>query len=144
MPTYAPQPGASEVVSWENQRRQLRDTQATQLAQLQFQRGNTQQGQAVDTGRQAEDFARMRAHLPDAYNRRGLLGSGIQKRGAQDLQQQQDRGSYDLATQYQQMLGQLNLNESQINSQYTGGTASVDAIEAARRADLAAQIREML
>lgn len=144
MPNYAQQPSTSEVVGWENQRRALRDKQGAQVAQIGFDRGNAQQAQAVGTERLAQQYAQMREKLPNQFLQRGLFDSGIQKTAEKQRLLQENNARYDMATQYQQMLGQLNLNEQQANLGYAGGTASIDAAEAARRADLASQIRELL
>ena len=140
--TYAAQtPSAVEFATWMNQRRQLADTYGTTTAQNSFQRGNVQADQATNVQRMGVTQGWETENLPNAFIRRGLWGSGIQKQAEQNLQTKQGWVRSDSANQYQRMLGQIALNQQGASTAYTGGMAGVDSIEAARRSDLASQIR---
>ncbi len=106
-----------------------------------FQRGNVLANRASDFGNLKRQFFNMRNSLPGQYVGRGLMNSGIYKQGLQDFNQNRVQQFGDLARKYQQMVGQLDLQRQQgLESQYAG-LADINAQEAARRAQLASQIR---
>lgn len=141
---YAPAPSASELANWQNQRRTLADTYGYNQANYNYNKGNTQSNYAISTDRLGRDFNAMRQKLPESFAHRGLLGSGIEQRGVNQLAQNQSDQTLDTARAYQQAMGQLDLNQWGGTQAYATGTSGVDAAEAARRADLAAAIQGLV
>jgi hypothetical protein len=131
----------AEQAAYDNQRRRATDTFQFARSNFAFQRGNVQQNQGIDTNKLARQFDQMRERLPGGYARRGLLNSGIYKRGLTNYGLERQSGFADLAAKYQQMLGQLNMNEFGAGIDYGNTIGDINDQERIRRAQLAAALQ---
>lgn len=115
-----------------------------QQSNLQFERGNTQQQEAFQTGQLGQNIGRARQRLPGQYAHRGLLNSGIY--GNSLLQHSQDASNQyrDLSLRFGAMYGQNDMGQQKARLDYDFGMADLDRQEADARAALANQVRGVL
>ena len=139
---YSPSP--SEQYQWGVRRRNNLQGWGRAQAQTNFDRGNINANRATDTRNLATQYDQMRRRLPGQYAGRGLLGSGYHAQGQQDYATARTNAYGDLAQRYQQMLGQLNLDQQGAAQNYYNTAGDINTEEAMRRAELAAQIRGIL
>jgi hypothetical protein len=130
-----------EQESWDNRRRRATDSYQHERSQFAFQRGNVQQNQGLDTNKLARQFDQMRERLPGGYARRGLLNSGIYKRGLTNYGLERQSAFGDLASKYQQMLGQLSMDEFGSGITYGNTIGDINDAERVRRAQIAAALQ---
>lgn len=134
-------PAPTELATWANQRRQVADQYGNTTANLDFQRSQAQAQQSADTGQLAQTWDRTRNNLPGQFAQKGLLDSGIYGGALQRYGQDRTNASSNLALKYQSQLGGYGLQQQQAQSAYTSGTQQIDSSEAARRQDLASQLK---
>lgn len=137
-------PSYSEQNQWAVRRRNSAQSLARNVAQTQFTRGNINANRAAETQSLTDQYNKMRERIPQTFAARGLTNSGIAAQGYQDYGKQRDTAFGDLARRYQQQLGQQSLNEANYYQDYGNQSADVASEEAARRADLAAQLRSLM
>jgi hypothetical protein len=130
-----------EQESWDNRRRRATDSYGVQKAQFSFNRANTQQNQGLDTNKLARKFDQMREQLPSSYASRGLLNSGLYKRGLTNYGIERQAAFGDLTAKYQQMLGQLSLDEYGGGVGYSNTIGDINDAERVRRAQIAAALQ---
>lgn len=130
-----------EMEAWDNRRRRAADTYGVQKAQFAFNRANVQQNQGLDTNKLARQFDQMRERLPGGYAARGLLNSGIYKRGLTNYGLDRQSAFGDLAAKYQQMLGQTSLDEYGAGITYGNTIGDINDQERIRRAQIAAALQ---
>ncbi len=133
----------AEQAAYDNQRRRATDTFQFGQSRYAAQRGNIQQNQGLDTNRLARRFDRMRESLPGGYARRGLLNSGLYKRGLTDMGLDRQAAFSDLTAKYQQMLSNLSFDQYGAGIQYGNQIGDIDDAERVRRAQLAAALQGM-
>lgn len=137
----ASQPSASELAEWNNQRREVSDVYGDANAQNDFDRSQALAQQSYETADLAKQWNRQREALPGQYAHRGLLNSGIYGEALQHYGEDRTSASSALALKYQQTLGNIGLAQQRAQGAYGRDTASVDSTEAARRQDLASQLK---
>lgn len=130
-----------EQNSYSNRRRQATTTYGQRRAQSEFDRSGVQANQGIDVRNLAQRFDEMRRNLPGSFNRRGMLNSGLFAQGMQDYGSQRLQQAGDLQRRFQQMLGNLNLQDQRADQDYYSQVADLDTQEAMRRAQIAAQLR---
>jgi len=136
-------PSAQEQFQWGVRRRNATQQLGNSLAQTNFTRGNYKANQAAEMLQLGNQFKQARNRLPGQYIARGMYGSGIYGQGLQDFNTQRTQAYGDMQRKYQQMLGQLNINDANANQQYSNQMSDVGQQEAMRRAALAAQLRSI-
>jgi hypothetical protein len=144
MPVTAPlpqQPSPVEIQQFQTGRSNARQQYEAQLAQSNY--GRTQAGlgnqQAVQAIQQQQAVGRR--NFDDPFIARGVFNSGIRQQGLQDYYTGFNQQFGNQAQQYANQVGQYNLNDYLAAQQRDQSIQNVDAAEAARRADLAAQIK---
>jgi hypothetical protein len=133
-----------EQESWDNRRRRATDLNQSQRAQFEFQRGNIQQRQGLDTASLARRFDRMRAQIPGRMAARGLANSGIYKRALTDYGTDRQAASAELAARYQEMLGNNLYQQQQSQINYSNTIGDIDDAERIRRAQIAASLQGLI
>lgn len=130
-----------EQASWDSQRTRANDKYKFGQAQSAFQRSSGQANFGLATGNLARRFDQMRESLPGRYMARGLANSGIYGRGLQRHGEDRQSASNDLFTQYQQMLGQIGLQDQANTIDWSNSISGVNSQEMARRAQIAAALK---
>lgn len=130
-----------EQLSFANRRRQTKDRYQRGLAQTDWQEGQYQSQQGLDTQNLAQQWDQVRRRLPGRYHARGLANSGLLGLGLQEYGQARSGAYGDLAGRYQQMMGQVGQNRQNLGLDYTSGMADIDDLERMRRAQIAASLR---
>lgn len=134
----------SESFAYENRRRRARDTYQVGVAGLESQRSNTLQNEGLATSDLSRKYTQMRERLPGSFVRRGVMDSGIYKRGLERYAQARQGDQANLSARYQQMLSDLALQGQAQGVNYSNTLGAVDDEEAARRAQLAAALKGLL
>lgn len=134
-------PSAGEIAGWGSQRRGLDTQYGISTAQHDYTRGGLLAQQSQDTGDLAMKYDRMRESIPGGFAHRGLLNSGVYGGALQQYGQDRTSAYARMAQGYGQQLGQVTLDQGASDRTYTSGLSSVADAEAARRQDLATQIR---
>jgi hypothetical protein len=144
MPVTAPllqQPSPVEIQQFQTGRSNARQQYEAQLAQANYGRttaglGNTQATHAIQ-----QQQAIGRRNFDDPFIARGVFNSGIRGQGLQDFYGGFNMQLANQQQQYANQIGQYNLNDYLAMQQRDQSLQNIDAAEAARRADLAAQIK---
>jgi len=103
--TYLP---PAEANAYENVRRRARDTYQGSLAGIESQRGDLQAANAFNVGQVGRRWDRTRTRVPGRFIGRGLMNSGLYRRGLQEYGENRMAASQGLALRYQQMVNSLN------------------------------------
>lgn len=131
----------AESTAYENRRRRARDTYEGGLAALESQRGDVMAKQGLDTAQFTRNWDQSRNRLPGGYARRGLLNSGIYKRGLEQYAQARQQASSQLGLRYQAMLNQMNQQQMAAGLQFNNTMGDLYDQEAMRRAEIAAALK---
>lgn len=132
---------AEELSAFNSRRGSARNAYSQYLAQSTFNRGLNEQDYGQGYQRASDSFTRQRQSLPDQYLRRGILNSGQYGQGLNQYAQQRQQGLGDLTQAYQRNMAQYNLNDQNQASNMNNALSQIDQEEAARRADIAAQLK---
>lgn len=113
------------------------------LSRLAFERNGVQQQFGSASRNLTKQYGQAREQVPYSALQRGILGSGIYRQDLSQLAQDRTHALGDLLQQRTQGLGDLSLRSAGL--QQTRGTllADIEAQQAARRQQLAQQIRSM-
>ena len=131
------------LVQYGNQAQQLRRQYGQGLARNDYskaQLGIRHQMAQDDLGQQFFDY---RQQLPGGFAGRGLLNSGLYKHALEQYSSRKLQGQNKLQFEYSSQLGDLGLNRLGLEETYSGGLSDLEAEKQARRAQLAAQLREL-
>lgn len=111
-----------------------RNTYGQAMLGIQHQRAQDKLGQ---------QFFDYRQQLPGGFAGRGLLQSGLYKHALEQYSQRKLQGQQDLNLDYQSQLGGLQVDQLGTENTLNSGLSSIEAEKQARRAQLAAQLREL-
>lgn len=136
-----PQIGATDLANFQAQRDNANLAYQQGLANLDYQQGNADQNYATGRANLVRQYDQMRTRLPYNFGRRGLANSGIYTQGLQDYADQRTRSLSDYETNRQQQQAGFGLQKANLAGTYRTGMGSLDQMEKARRAQLAAQIK---
>ena len=134
----------TEVSAYDNRRRRARDTYQIGLAGIENQRSNMLQNEGLETKNLAHKYTNMRNRLPGGYINRGVMDSGIYKRGLENYAYNRQAEQSSLAARYQQMLADQALQGQAAGVNYSNTIGAVDDEEAVRRASIAAALKGLL
>lgn len=136
-----PQLSPHEVAAYSTRRNQANRQYGQGLARNQFAR-QTYLGDFASRLRDLRrGFSQARNQMPYQANARGLLRSGIYKQGLSDYGADRQRAIADALRQRTSSLGGFTLDRNQAEETRAQLLADIAAQEAARRQQLAAQIR---
>jgi hypothetical protein len=114
-------------------RRRVNDTHQMGLSQNQFQREGVKNAYGRSRANLVRQYAQLANRLPGAYNRRGLLNSGIYQRAQADFSKDRQRSYADLLGQRNDQLGQLFVSDLMLNQTRSGAISDLDELQEARR-----------
>lgn len=131
---------ATDILNFETQRQSARTSAQRALTRNSFDRGvlNLQNRRSIRSANRDFGFAQER--VPEQFARRGILRSGLQRRQANLLAEENQLSLDEMAFQLQNQLGLLDLDDQNIESLLAETLSSVDAQELARRALLASEV----
>lgn len=132
---------ASELAAYNSRRSSARNQYSQYLAQSTYNKGLNEQDYTQGYQRAGQSFDAARQNLPDQYLRRGALHSGLYGQGLGAYAQQRQQGLGDLTQAYQRNVAQGNINDQNQASNMNDALSQIDQEEAARRADIAAQLK---
>ena len=134
-----------EIAAYANREDQLRTNYQNSLATSAYGRARAglQHSMAYDS--MTRDFNRQRERVPMSFVGRGVLHSGMYKRALSDYADSRLRGLTNLDLGYQDQMGGFDLQDlNSANTYNNTGLTNISAERAARRAQLAAQLREVM
>lgn len=132
-----------DLVQYDTRGNQLRNQYGQGQAQNTYKRSqlDISHQRAVDQlGQQFYDF---RQKIPGSFIGRGLLNSGLYSHALSEYSRKKLQGQNDLNLDYSGQVGGLDLEKLGLEQNLSGGLAGLEAEKQARRAQLAAQLREM-
>lgn len=132
-----------EIVGYDTRRDALRNQYQSALAQFTYDRSMLGAQELIDFDDLGWQWNQRRDRLPGAFNRRGLLNSGIYNQGLQDYGHERQSAYDKLRFNYEKTRGQISIDEQKALGGYNTGMATVDAEQSARRQQLASQLREI-
>lgn len=103
------------------------DQYKTGIANVEFQRGQTQAAQGIARGDLMRQFQKLREGMPASYNSRGLLGSGIWKQGLQNWSTDFQRAADVQNVGFQGQLGQVEQQRHAIEQARRMALAQIEA-----------------
>lgn len=132
-----------EIANYQSRNDQYTTNYQNQLAQSAYQRARL--GLQNDRGRNdlAYQFDQQRAQLPGSFVGRGILHSGIYGNAMDQYATGRFKAFDNLNFNYTDQLGQMDLQDQQAATTYNTGLASTASEMAARRAELATQLRSL-
>lgn len=134
-----------EIANYQNRNDQLGTNYQNQLASSAYQRARLGLRNNMALDQIGQSFDRQRALLPGSFIQRGLYGnSGIFNSALEDYAKARGQAFSNQQFNYSDQLGQLDLQDQQAGSTYNTGLAGVAAEQAARRAELATQLRGII
>lgn len=118
------------------------------IAQTAYNRAMLAAKEGMDTARMTSQWHDARQQLPGQFGRRGLLNSGIYKKGLGDFATDRQSAFDELRFGYEKQRGQFSLDDQTAESNLQSGLTQIEyervAADQARRADLASQLRGVL
>ena len=136
--------GAAEAAAYDTRRSQARQAYANMAAQNTFSSGQAGLGYGRSVRDLTRKFDQMRSRLPGGFARRGLLNSGIYGSALQNYATNRANTMNDLQQQLAGTQGQYALQGQMGENTLNTALAAIQAEQDARRADLAAQLREIM
>jgi hypothetical protein len=132
-----------ELEALNRQRRQNKLQYQQGLGTRQFQRDNQKTAYNQKTVDMSQAYEKARKTFTSPYSQRGLLRSGIYKNNLTEFATARYRQESDIAEQHRQALAQLGLQDSQALEAYNATNLDITEMDKARRAALAAQLKNL-
>lgn len=133
-----------EIAAYQTRVDQAKTGYDNELAQDAYRRsilGITTQRNRDQLGQR---FDQARNNIPGGFARRGLFSSGLYKQALEDYGRSRLTAFDDLEFNYTTQLGQFDVDKQGTTNTYNTSLTGVEAEKAARRAQLAAQLREVM
>lgn len=108
-----------------------------------FERENLLLNQSAQVGDLQRAFQRQAPQLGVPFARRGLETSGIRNVGIDRQVGDHQRNLSRVGETFNRQFNQLSVSDLQNQTQYSQGVANIDSYDAARRSEIATQIREL-
>lgn len=129
-----------EINYFANSRTRARNQAGRNLAQVEFNRGQTLMRGDLNRANLARQYQPARERIQQNAAVRGLSSSGFYRRGLQDLLSDRMRGLRDIELGQQTQLGNLGFQQEDLEAGLADSLGAIDDQELVRRI-LAAQIR---
>lgn len=133
-----------EIAAYQNRTDQAGTAYQNSLAQDTFSRSMADVYFQRNSDRLGQQFDKSRSQLPGSFARRGLLNSGIYQQALTDYANSRQQAFGDLNFDYSNQKGQLDVNKQGFTNTYNTSLTGVEAEKAARRAELATQLRGIM
>lgn len=133
-----------EIAAYQTRQDQASTAYQNALAQNTYQRSMLGIANQRNRDRLGQQWEGYRNHLPGSFAGRGLLNSGIYKQALTDYANNRQRSFDDLDFSYTTQLGQFDLDKTGVTNTYNTSIAGIEAERAARRAQLASEIRGIM
>ena len=141
--TAPPSIPLSEAVAYGNQRNQANLTYRQGLARQAYDRANADASYGASRTQVLDQYQQAREQIPAAYAARGLEHSGLATRGYLLYAKHRTQALGNLRTSHTAQLGGLSLQKQALDQTRANALASIASTEAARRQELASQIRSV-
>jgi hypothetical protein len=133
---------------YQGRKDQLANTYQGQLAQTTYNRSMLATNEGLALADLGQSWHESRQQIPGAYGRRGLLNSGIYKKGLGEFAQERQKAFDRTKLGYAQQRGQFDVTDQTNLSNYNQGVTGVEydrvAADVAYKQDLANQLRGIL
>jgi hypothetical protein len=136
-------PSPEELAQYRQIRRNARSTYDLGQAQLNFDRSSAQGQYSDQLAKTQRGVFKSRQNLPGQFARRGLINSGIYGGAVNQFNQSAQQQYSDLYQNQQRQLGQYDVQQGSLNRNLYEGTLNANDAEAARRASIAAALRQL-
>ena len=133
-----------EINQYETRKSSARQSYQLGLSRNIYERGILDQNFAASSNDFSRKMDDLRKRLPGNFLRRGVFNSGIYAQGLQDYAQNRQLGMADLLRKYQQSQGEYALRDQELEMGLQQQLQQIDAEQVARRAALAAALREIM
>lgn len=143
VPNYQSTLSPTEQESYARRRRQATQQYGRGIAGLEFQRGQIGADYQKQFRNVGQQFDQQRKQIPGSFINRGLANSGLYQNALKQYAQFRGQAVGDLYGQQQQDYAGLDLQRRQLEEVYSQTQADILQQEKARRAELAALIREI-
>ena len=114
------------------------------LSDIQEARENLMRSSAIGSYQNRKQFTDLRRALPGGFNRRGMLDSGLFRRGKEHLAGQQELATYGLTGQIEEARRQLDKQRSLLEEQFQQGVQQDEIANALRRFGVAQTIQGLV
>ena len=114
------------------------------LSDIQEARENLMRSSAIGSYQNRKQFADLGRALPGGFNRRGMLDSGLFRRGKERLAGQQELATYGLTGQIEEARRQLDKQRSLLEEQFQQGVQQDEIANALRRFGVAQTIQGLV
>lgn len=133
-----------EIAAYQSRSDQAGTNYQNFLAQDAYRRAQLGVYDQRNRDRLGQQFDQARGRLPGSFARRGLLSSGIYKRALTDYATSRTQAFGDLDLNYTSQLGGFDVEKQGQTGTYNTTLAGIEAEKAARRAQLATQLRDVM
>ena len=133
----------AQEAGFTNRRSAIDQSYKTGLAQTEFSRAQSQQQFGMDRDTLLRQYQQKRQGIPQTFNRRNMLRSGLHQRAISTGALDQLRALAQQNLQQQGTLGQFDLSRQSAESDRATSLAGLDYDRMAQLAQLAAQLRGM-
>ncbi len=114
------------------------------LSDIQEARENLMRQSAVGTYANRKQFRDLKRALPGGFNQRGMLDSGLFRRGKERLAGQQELATYGLTGQIEEARRQLDKQRNLLEEQFQQGIQQDEIADALRRFGVAQTIQGLV
>ena len=114
------------------------------LSYIQEARENLMRQSAVGTYANRKQFRDLKRALPGGFNQRGMLDSGLFRRGKERLAGQQELATYGLTGQIEEARRQLDKQRNLLEEQFQQGVQQDEIADALRRFGVAQTIQGLV
>ena len=114
------------------------------LSDIQEARENLLRQSAMGTYANQKKFSDLRRALPGGFNQRGMLDSGLFRRGKERLAGQQELATYGLTGQIEEARRQLDKQRNLLEEQFQQGIQQDEIADALRRFGVAQTIQGLV
>ena len=114
------------------------------LSDIQEARENLMRQSAVGTYANRKQFRDLKRALPGGFNQRGMLDSGLFRRGKERLAGQQELATYGLTGQIEEARRQLDKQRNLLEEQFQQGVQQDEIANALRRFGVAQTIQGLV
>ena len=114
------------------------------LSDIQEARENLMRQSAVGTYANRKQFRDLKRALPGGFNQRGMLDSGLFRRGKERLAGQQELATYGLTGQIEEARRQLDKQRNLLEEQFQQGVQQDEIADALRRFGVAQTIQGLV
>lgn len=130
-----------EIAAYQGRNDQLTTQYQNTLASSAYQRARLGLRNQMNKDDANYSWDQQRAKLPGSYVARGLLNSGIYKGALGDYATRRLKSDARREFDYTDQLGQIDLGDQNAGNTYNTGLSGIAAEQAARRSELATQLR---